>query len=224
MIPRLRAAPGPRKSYRLAGKQAEFAVMHSLLCWLIAAAESMLALAFLAGRLTPLEGLATHLGIVGVAATATAVVAARRRDIGLLALLTITCALTGPLGAIGVAAMSTVLVGAKPSAQRLDGWYARLRGARGHNRVEELYQHVATGRRNLEEPPLDRSFTEVLRSGSVADQQTVLGLIARHFHADFVPVLRLALSSREAAIRTQAATVANSLPPAHRNRIWGMTS
>lgn len=224
MIPRPRSAPGPRKSSRLTGRQAEFAIVHALICWLIAAAELILALAFLTGRLTPLEGLAMHLGIVGAAAAATGAVAARRGDVCLLALLTITTALTGPLGAVGVAAMSTVLVGARPSAQRLDGWYARLRGARGHNRVEELYQHVATGRRNLEEPPLDRSFTEVLQSGSIADQQTVLGLIARHFHADFVPVLRLALASRDAAIRTQAATVANSLPPAHRNRIWGMTS
>ena len=76
---------------------------------------------------------------------------------------------------------------------------------------EQLCEHVEIGRTiDLAAPP-PKSFPAIMATGSLAERQAVLGLIARHFDPAFLPTLRIALASPEPLIRTQAAAIASRL-------------
>ena len=61
--------------------------------------------------------------------------------------------------------------------------------------------------------------TEVA-SCSFEEQQRVLGVIGRRYHAEFRPVLRKALRNSNGFIRAQAAAVASGLDADEKTRLW----
>jgi hypothetical protein len=90
----------------------------------------------------------------------------------------------------------------------LSDWYERIAFSTETNAMSRLSDHVLTGRAiDLDLEPA-RPFAELIESGSVADKQSILGLIARKFHPDYLPALQRALVSDEPVIRVQAAAVA----------------
>ncbi|MFP7671910.1 hypothetical protein ACG74X_01000 [Marivita sp. S0852] len=74
-------------------------------------------------------------------------------------------------------------------------------------RAEFILQEIAEGRRPRIRDSLEPSLEDVFNSGSLADQQTALAAIVRHYSADLRPVLERALASEIPAVRVQAATV-----------------
>ena len=126
-------------------------------------------------------------------------------------ILLIATAATGPIGAIGCAAMALSLWSRHPSPSRLQQWYDYISGVVARPRVAHLYDELVAGR--LPSDPVAKvpRFTPILQGASVEDQQRVLGVIGRRYHADFRPVLRRALRNRNGFIRAQAAAVASRL-------------
>ncbi|HRD77812.1 MAG TPA: hypothetical protein PK264_18055, partial [Hyphomicrobiaceae bacterium] len=115
----------------------------------------------------------------------------------------------GPLGALGAGALAWI--GRPTGADQprlLAGWYARIANSITTDPVSQLCEHVAVGRAVdlSEEPPT--SFLHTMSSGPLVERQTVLGIVARKFHFDYLPVLRAALDNPEPVIRVQAAAVA----------------
>jgi hypothetical protein len=74
-----------------------------------------------------------------------------------------------------------------------------------------LCENVATGRTADLTGHAPASFVAVMERGSLDDRQAALGIIARNFHPDFLPVLMQALKSPEPVIRVQAAAVATKV-------------
>ena len=92
------------------------------------------------------------------------------------------------------------------------------RGGRG--RVAHLYDELVAGRLPTDPVAKVPRFTPILQGASVEDQQRVLGVIGRRYHADFRPVLRRALRNRNGFIRAQAAAVASRLSADEKSRLW----
>lgn len=136
------------------------------------------------------------------------------RDVSVPLLAWATTAALGPLGALAGAIMAASMPKPVPeTAQLLDDWYARLASSVAVDPVTRLADDVMAGRTLdlVSAPP--GSYLEVMTSGTNADRQTVLGLVARHFDPDYLPVLKAALKSPEPVIRVQAAAVAAHLQP-----------
>lgn len=118
-------------------------------------------------------------------------------------------AAAGPVGALFAAIALRIRSRSKTAAQHLlDDWYERIALAGDVDPVTALYNTVAMGRAVLTSDTPPAIFDEVMQRGSLADRQTALGLIARHFSPSYAPALRHALVSPEPVIRVQAAAVA----------------
>jgi hypothetical protein len=149
-----------------------------------------------------------------------AIRARQNRDLTLPFLLLIVTAATGPVGAIGCAAMALSLWSRQPSPSRLQRWYDYISGVVERGRVAHLYDEVVAGRLASNPGAEVPRFKPILQSASVEDQQRVLGVIGRRYHAAFRPVLRRALRNRNGFIRAQAAAVASRLDADEKNRLW----
>jgi hypothetical protein len=90
--------------------------------------------------------------------------------------------------------------------------------ARG--RIAHLHDELVAGRLSADAAATVPRFTPILQGASVEDQQRVLGVIGRRYHAAFRPVLRRALRNRNGFIRAQAAAVASRLDADEKNRLW----
>jgi len=124
------------------------------------------------------------------------------------ALTLLSSLVSGPAGA-AIAAMALIRhSGESTNPQLLADWYDRIALAGDVDPVTDLYNTVAMGRalHTSNVPP--QVFDTVMTSGTLADRQTALGLIARQFQPSYAPALRHALVSPEPVIRVQAAAVA----------------
>jgi hypothetical protein len=134
-------------------------------------------------------------------------------------LLIATCA-TGPIGAFGCAAMALSLWSRQPSPSRLQQWYDYISGVVARSQVAHLYDELISDRLPSDPEAKVPRFTPILHGASVEEQQRVLGVIGRRYHADFRPVLREALRHKNGFIRAQAAAIASRLSAEEKSRLW----
>lgn len=117
----------------------------------------------------------------------------------------------GPLGIAGAALSSLIPI--RANKQLLDQWYERISQATSVDPVTRLSDDVSVGRAVNLQGAMPSSFLATMETGSLIERQTALGIIARRFHSDYIPVLQSALRSEEPAIRVQAAAVAARVRP-----------
>lgn len=133
----------------------------------------------------------------------------RGRDLGAWLLLVVAVAAIGPLGAIGGLIVGLFDRDVSPTARRrLDDWYQRIALSTETDDVSRLCDKVSIGRTMDFSSAAPRAFSAIMERGQLADQQAVLGHIARHFHPDYLACLTLALKNPEPVVRVQAAAVA----------------
>ena len=208
------------KNYIYNENRAEFNIWHSIVCLFISIAEIGLFYCYIY-EIRSLEILILpHIGAVAVIGSAIWLASSRRHDLGLLSLLLVSTALTGPFGALGTTLLSFYLLILCPSPDRLDAWYERISGSIPHDSVSKMCDEIRSGRQIIDESPSHLSFIDILENGSLDQKQIMLGIISRNFDEGFLPILIRALKSPEAPIRVQAAAVANRLSSEHRNKIW----
>ena len=161
-----------------------------------------------------------HLAVLAIP-TALLITRARRdEDLTLPVLLLIVTCATGPIGAIGCAAMALSLWSRQPSPARLQQWYDYISGVVERGRVAHLYDELISDRLPSDPEAKVPRFTPILQSSSLEEQQRVLGVIGRRYHADFRPVLRKALRNKNGFIRAQAAAIASRLSAEEKNSLW----
>ena len=151
-----------------------------------------------------------HLGVV----LALGMLLASRRhaaDQTMLAMAALATLSVGPLGALGalcVVLLAPVRSGTTPL---LTAWYERIAHSVQTDPVSQLCDMVSIGRSVDLSGPQPASFCAVMSHGSLGERQALLGLIARNFDVEYLPALRLALTSPEPVIRVQAAAVATKV-------------
>lgn len=129
-------------------------------------------------------------------------------DTGTPALLTAGVAVAGPFGALGGLLIDWLSKQGQEHRDRLQRWYDRISLSIDTDDVTKLSDHVVIGRgMDLGGAP-PAPFARLLEHGSVAEQQAVLGLVARRFHLHYLAALKTGLVSDEPVIRVQAAAVA----------------
>jgi hypothetical protein len=126
----------------------------------------------------------------------------------------------GPVGAVGCAIMALALWRQNPSPTRLQDWYDYIAGVVARTRVTRIYDELASGRLPSDPAAKVPRFGPILEGASVEEQQRVLGVIGRRYHAEFRPVLRKALRNSNGFIRAQAAAVASGLDADEKSRLW----
>ncbi len=134
------------------------------------------------------------------------------QDIKQLALITIL--FVGPPGALLAAwfiASNTAASKSEPEIVHEDG--SQL------DEVQQLVQQLHAKRTKPVDAPLPAPFNEVIRSGSLHDRLTVLGLVAQNYHPDYYPVIALALRCNSTSVRAQAAALATRLASHYRTRL-----
>ena len=127
---------------------------------------------------------------------------------------------TGPIGALGCAAMALALWYQRPSPTRLRHWYDYIAGVVARTRATRIREELMSGRLPSDPAAKVPRFGPILQGASVEEQQRVLGVIGRRYHADFRPALRKAMRNRNGFIRAQAAAVASRLDVDEKNRLW----
>jgi hypothetical protein len=115
---------------------------------------------------------------------------------------------TGVAGAALSLIALVVLSRQRDDVAKLEAWYDRISQAADVSPITRLTTSIAMGRAVDTDRAMPVSFEQVINSGSLADQQSALGLIARRFSPEYAPALRAALVSSEPVIRVQAAAVA----------------
>jgi hypothetical protein len=126
----------------------------------------------------------------------------------------------GPVGALGCALMALALRRHKPSPARLQDWYDYIAGVVARTRLTRIYDELVSGRLPSDPAAKVPRFGPILEGASVEEQQRVLGVIGRRYHAEFRPVLRKALRNSNGFIRAQAAAVASGLDAEEKTRLW----
>ena len=119
----------------------------------------------------------------------------------------------GPAGAIGAGCLELLVRSAARDSHLLADWYERISLATTIDRVTRQCDNVRIGRTINLQAGAPASFLAVIEAGTLAERQTILGLVARHFHVEYLPVLQAAMRSPEPMIRVQAAAVASHVRP-----------
>jgi hypothetical protein len=172
------------------------------------AAETAVALMCLGGHVSVPMALVLHAVVTVALATWIWSRSRNGHDVVLPLLCLIVTLFLGPLGALGTHGLQWISGRSRDRQELLDAWYARIASSRSTDEVTRLSDAIVVGR-SLEFPDgPPPSFLKVMQSGTTAEQQTVLGIIARRFHVDYLPVLDLALQSPVPVVRVQAAAVA----------------
>ena len=171
-------------------------------------AEVLIGLFVVIGRLGALGAFALHLIVVAVLVAWMSVCRRRGDDVGMPAVLAISVAVAGPFGALGGLLLPRLSRTDATDTARLAQWYDRISMSIETDAMSRLSDHVAIGRSLDLGAPAPAPFAALLEGGSVAEKQAILGLIARRFHPDYLPALKIALISPEPVIRVQAAAVA----------------
>lgn len=132
-------------------------------------------------------------------------------SVPLLALLATTA--LGPAGALGAALLGWLATLRPADVHLLEDWYERISLSTAVDPVTRLCDDVSVGRTLALDGAAPESYLGIMERGSLSERQIVLGHVARHFHSDYLPVLKAALMSPEPVIRVQAAAVAAHVRP-----------
>ena len=130
-----------------------------------------------------------------------------------------TTALVGPLGAICVTMLSIGERHARPSSDLLAAWYRRICGDLSPDHAGQIYAAISTDRAVRAGSRGFRCFVDTIQHGTMSEKQALLGLIGLKYHNDYFPLLGLALRSREACVRAQAAAVFVKLKEEFKRRL-----
>ena len=133
-------------------------------------------------------------------------------DVSLPLLALIAGVAAGPIGPIG-AGLIAIRSAAPSDAALLKRWYERISLTTSVDPVTRHCDNVGVGRGMNLTAGSPASFLAAIESGTMVERQTFLGIVARRFHADYVPALQAALKSPEPVIRVQAAAVAAHVRP-----------
>lgn len=185
----------------------------------VLAAEALCApAAFLAEALIAADTVASGRGwltagllhLTVVCALAAWVVALRRSgsDTTNAMLACLLIAVAGPIGAALALLYLPFAATHSQDSELLADWYERLALSNEVGAAERLADDIVAGRTLDTQAPEPVPLGALLAHGSLEERQAALGLIARHFHFDYVPTLAAALCSEEPVLRAQAAAVA----------------
>jgi len=130
------------------------------------------------------------------------------RDLSEFGLTVLAVLIGGPAAAALVALALPLWRRQRVQPALLAAWYDRIALSGDIDAVTRLADTVAMGRALRTNETLPRPFADVMASGSLADRQTALGLIARHFSPAYADALKAALVTGEPLVRVQAAAVA----------------
>src|SRR4051812_14348221 len=120
-------------------------------------------------------------------------------DPTLSALALISVAAMGPVGAVGTLLLAVALVpGRQSSTSSLADWHGKLAKPVQNNLAERLSQAITEGRLLDPGETTPVSFQQVSQQGSVAQRQTMLGIVSQRFDPGFSDILRRELKSDEA--------------------------
>jgi hypothetical protein len=137
---------------------------------------------------------------------------ARNCDPSLLAMALISVAAMGPIGGLGTLLLAAALVPARKSpTSSLADWHGKLAKPFQVDLAERLSQAITEGRLLEPNETAPVSFQQVSQHGSVAQRQTMLGIVSQRYDPSFSAVLRRELTSEEAAVRVSAAAVFTKL-------------
>jgi hypothetical protein len=142
-------------------------------------------------------------------------------DCNIPALLLVATFAAGPVGALGCTVMALALRLQHPSAAKLKDWYDYIAGVVARSKLVRIYDELSSGRLPSDPAAEVPRFRPILHGASLEEQQRVLGVIGRRYHADFRPALRNALRNKNGFIRAQAAAVASRLSIDEKSRLWG---
>jgi HEAT repeat protein len=92
------------------------------------------------------------------------------------------------------------------------------------DRIVHLYDDLNSGRLPHRPGAEVPRFRPILHGTSTDEQQRVLGVLGRRYHADFRAALRDALRNKNSFIRAQAAAVASRLDAEEKNKLWSSAS
>lgn len=166
---------------------------------------------------------AVHCGVVAGLVLWLLRLEGRREDVRLPLVLTLATLVAGPIGAV-LSLMLLPFAGLRPAkAALLDAWYRRIAEAASVDQAARVAADVATGRAIDISAPVPRAFADVMESGTLAERQTALGLIARKFHPEYSAALDTALKSPEPVVRVQAAAVAAKVRRELQARVQALT-
>jgi hypothetical protein len=192
-----------------------------VLCSLATFALSMAALTYAMSPIARFDvALALYCGILLIPAVLWATQRRRKGELTLAALLLMTTGAAGPVGALGCTFLALKLWRRKPAPERLRHWYAYISGIVARRGIVRVYEELQSGRLPTDAKAVVPRFRPILRGGSVEEQQRVLGVLGRRYHAEFRGVLRDALRNKNGFIRAQAAAVASRLDASEKMRLW----
>lgn len=149
-----------------------------------------------------------HLAIVSLVALIIFVFRGNREGRAYGTIIVLAVAVAGAAGAVGMLAARLLLRTSKPGDAIVAAWYERLAAAGASSAATTICDQVTSGRELRAPSGPTKDFADVIARGTIAEKQTALGLIARNFHLDFLPVLDVALRAEEPVVRVQAAAVA----------------
>ncbi len=202
------AKPDARAPDALAAATDVSAWYGELVVAVVFAAETVVVLMCLGGHVSVPVALVMHGALMAALGAWIWSRSRRGHDVLLPLLCLIVTLFLGPLGALATHGLQWLSGWSRERPELLDAWYARIASSRSTDEVTRLSDAIAVGR-SLEFPDgPPPSFLKVMQSGTTAEQQTVLGIIARRFHVDYLPALNLALQSSVPVVRVQAAAVA----------------
>ncbi len=166
---------------------------------------------------------AVHCGVVAGLVLWLLRLESRGEDVRLPLVLTLATIVAGPIGAV-LSLVVLPFAGLRPAkAALLDAWYRRIAEAAAVAEAARVAADVATGRAIDISAPVPRAFADVMESGTLAERQTALGLIARKFHPEYSAALDAALKSPEPVVRVQAAAVAAKVRRELQARVQNLT-
>ncbi len=115
---------------------------------------------------------------------------------------------TGPFGAACTVLLPSLARADRASSARLGAWYDRIALSSEQDGFTRTSDSIAISRTANLAALAPANLMRGFRDGGTALQQAALGMIARNFHPDYLPVLKIALTSPEPVVRVQAAAVA----------------
>ena len=135
-----------------------------------------------------------------------------------------TTAFMGPFGAVGTVYALLVYLWFRKEARPFEEWYYNLFPPEEKDTAQALYEHIVSGREELDERTSVVSFSDVMSFGSFEQKLAVLTLVTKHFRPEFSKILNAALVDDSAAVRVRAATAKAEIDNRYLERAMSLTA
>jgi hypothetical protein len=192
---------------------------------LLAAAASLAVLVFAMSPFASFPAfIALHVASLFVPGIFLTIRLRRNGELTIPVLLLVTSFACGPLGGLGCAFMALALWRRRPAPSRLRHWYEYIAGVVTRDPIVRIHDELSSGRLPSDPASEVPRFRPILHGASTEEQQRVLGVIGRRYHADFRPALRDALRNKNGFIRAQATAVASRLDIEEKQNLWSGVS